>query len=66
MLLAEKQTGEFRRSSLTSSMSVSFEPLNSLARQKKDNINLFTLLFNFHRTVTKSVQLKFRFIKDAN
>ena len=62
----KEQTRELRRSSLTPSMSVSFELLNSLARQTKDNINLSTLLSNFHRTVTKSVQLKFRFIKDAN
>ena len=64
--LQKEHTREFRRPSLTSSTSVSFELLSPLERQKKDNINLFSLLFNFHRTVTNSVHLKFRHINNAN
>jgi hypothetical protein len=39
--LQKEHTRKLRRPSLTSSMSVSFEILSSLERQKKDNINLF-------------------------
>jgi hypothetical protein len=64
--LQKEHAREFRRPSLTSSISVSFELPSSLERQKEDNIKLFTLLLNFYGTVTKYVHPKFSYIKEAN